>query len=145
MTRELDDVFRNVFRDVFRGSDAIAAGVLTPGRLRGSEFERLFRDVYVRASTRVHLVLAGLAPVPHYVLEIGRGRHVRFDLAFPHRKVAVEYDGDWRDGALWALNRDRERLNRSPAGNSSTAPKCGDGRQRARSRTVSVPSLRLLT
>jgi hypothetical protein len=49
MTRELDDVFR----DVFRGSDAIAAGILTPGRLRGPEFERLFRDVYVRASTRV--------------------------------------------------------------------------------------------
>jgi hypothetical protein len=256
MTRELDDVFR----DVFRGSDAIAAGILTPGRLRGPEFERLFRDVYVRASTRVthelrcraaslalpngaaitgrsaatvrgvrtawpedpveilappemrlgrrkgwdvrrtavgpgdveprafgliatpmrltldlllgrplpdavagldavlrarlveredvaalvggrcdngivdarravdladvraeslpesvmrvHLVLAGLAPVPQYVLEIGHGRHVRFDLAFPHRKVAVEYDGDWRDGELWALNRDRERLNR---------------------------------
>jgi hypothetical protein len=26
--------------------------------------------------------------------------------------VAVEYDGQWRDGELWALNRDRERLNR---------------------------------
>lgn len=255
MTRELDDVFR----DVFRGSDAIAAGVLTKGRLRGPAFQRLFHDCYVRASTkvthelrcraatlalpdgaavtgrsaatvrgirtawpddpveiiappemrlgrrrgwdvrrtvvqpddvepfafgllatpkrltldlllgrplpdavagldavlraglveredvaamvagrsdngivdarravdladpraeslpesvmRVLLVLAGLTPEPQYVLDIGRGRSVRFDLAFPERKVAVEYDGDWRDGQLWALNRDRERLN----------------------------------
>jgi very-short-patch-repair endonuclease len=247
------------FDDVFRGSDAIAAGALTPGRLRGPEFQRLFRDVYVRAPTRVthelrcraaslalpagavitgrsaatvrgvrvawpddpvqilapaemrlgrrrgcdvrrtaiepsdsvpwafgrlatpmrlaldllldrpvwdavagldavlraglvdrdhvasmvarrsdngivearravdladaraeslpesimrvHLVLAGLAPVPQHVLEIGRDRFVRFDLAFREKKVAVEYDGDWRDGELWALNRDRDRLN----------------------------------
>jgi very-short-patch-repair endonuclease len=41
-----------------------------------------------------------------------RTADVRFDLAFPRRKVAVEYDGDWRDGELWALNRDRDRLNR---------------------------------
>jgi len=32
--------------------------------------------------------------------------------AFPEHKVAVEYDGQWRDGRFWALNRDRERLNR---------------------------------
>ena len=38
-------------------------------------------------------------------------RSVRFDLAVPRKKVAVEYDGDWRDGQLWALNRARERLN----------------------------------
>ena len=60
---------------------------------------------------RVHLVLAGLDPVPQYPLDIGAGRRVRFDLAIPCKKVAVEYDGDWRDGELWALNRDRERLN----------------------------------
>lgn len=64
------------------------------------------------SAMRVHLVLDGLDPVPQYVLEIGYGRTVRFDLAFPDRKVAVEYDGDWRDGELWALNRDRDRLNR---------------------------------
>ena len=49
VTRELDDVFR----DVFRGSAAVEAGVLTRGRLRGPEFQRLFRDVYVRASVKV--------------------------------------------------------------------------------------------
>ncbi|WP_214368593.1 hypothetical protein [Pseudonocardia sp. H11422] len=27
----------------------------------------------------------------------------------------MEYDGDWRDGELWALNRDRDRLNRVQA------------------------------
>jgi hypothetical protein len=256
MTRELDDVFR----DVFRGSAAVQAGVLSRGRLRGPEFQRLFRDVYVRTSTkvthelrcraaslalpdgaaitgrsaasvrgvriawpddpvqilappemrlgrrngldvrrtviepdevepwaygllatpmrstldlllgrplpdavagldavlraglvdrerlaamvarlsdngivdarravdladpraeslpesimRVHLVLAGLNPVPQYTLTLDSGPDVRFDLAFPRRKVALEYDGDWRDGESWALNRDRDRLNR---------------------------------
>ena len=60
----------------------------------------------------MHLVLAGPAPVPQYWIEDGDGRIARTDLAFPGRKVAVEYDGQWRDGQLWALNRDRERLNR---------------------------------
>ncbi|MDQ3885926.1 MAG: hypothetical protein M3308_02655 [Actinomycetota bacterium] len=27
----------------------------------------------------------------------------------------MEYDGSWRDGELWALNRDRDRLNRVQA------------------------------
>ena len=61
---------------------------------------------------RVDLVLAGLDPVPQYWIEDGDGRIARTDLGFPERKVAVEYDGQWRDGQLWALNRDRERLNR---------------------------------
>ena len=61
---------------------------------------------------RVHLVLAGLSPVPQYWIEDANGRIARTDLAFPEKKVAVEYDGQWRDGQLWALNRDRERLNR---------------------------------
>jgi very-short-patch-repair endonuclease len=64
---------------------------------------------------RVHLVLDGLEPVPQYWVCDGSGRIARVDLAFPARKVAVEYDGDWRDGAAWALNRDRERLNRVQA------------------------------
>ncbi|MPZ65774.1 MAG: hypothetical protein GEU83_09760 [Pseudonocardiaceae bacterium] len=29
--------------------------------------------------------------------------------------MAVEYDGAWRDGEGWALNRDRDRLNRLQA------------------------------
>ena len=64
------------------------------------------------SQVRVHLVLAGLHPVPQYWIEDADGRIARTDLAFPERKVAVEYDGQWRDGQLWALNRDRERLNR---------------------------------
>lgn len=61
---------------------------------------------------RVILTLDGLEPVPQFWLTDERGRIARVDLAFPGRRVAIEYDGDWRDGELWALNRDRERLNR---------------------------------
>jgi very-short-patch-repair endonuclease len=61
---------------------------------------------------RVVLVLAGLEPVPQFWIEDRTGRLVCVDLAFPERKVAVEYDGDWRDGERWALNKDRDRLNR---------------------------------
>jgi hypothetical protein len=64
------------------------------------------------SKVRVILVLDGLEPIPQYRLGLGDGRSVRFDLAFPRRKIAVEYDGDWRDGESWALNRDRDRLNR---------------------------------
>jgi very-short-patch-repair endonuclease len=34
----------------FRGSEAVATGVLTPGQLRGGRFRRIFRDVYVPAA-----------------------------------------------------------------------------------------------
>ena len=61
---------------------------------------------------RVWLKPAGLHPVPRYWIEDRSGRLARVDLAFPERKVAVEYEGEWRDGQLWALNHDRERLNR---------------------------------
>lgn len=61
---------------------------------------------------RVVLTLAGLTPVPQYWICDAHGRIARVDLAFPDHRVAVEYDGDWRDGEQWALNRDRERLNR---------------------------------
>ena len=64
------------------------------------------------SQVRVHLVLAGLDPVPQYWIEDASGPIARTDLAFPELKVAVEYDGQWRDGQLWALNHDRERLNR---------------------------------
>ncbi|MCH6167594.1 hypothetical protein [Pseudonocardia alaniniphila] len=64
------------------------------------------------SKVRVWLELAGLHPVPQYWIEDRSGRLARVDLAFPERKVAVEYDGEWRDGQLWALNHDRERLNR---------------------------------
>jgi hypothetical protein len=61
---------------------------------------------------RVHLVLDGLNPVPQYWIEDSGGRIARVDLALPEYKLAIEYDGDWRDGETWALNRDRDRLNR---------------------------------
>jgi hypothetical protein len=71
-------------------------------------------DVVLRAGLVEHtdLTAAGLHPVPQYWIEDRSGRLARVDLAFPERKVAVEYDGEWRDGQLWALNHDRERLNR---------------------------------
>ncbi|MGH3978831.1 MAG: endonuclease domain-containing protein [Pseudonocardiaceae bacterium] len=67
------------------------------------------------SQVRVWLVLDGLHPEPQYWIEDSRGRLACADLAFPERKVAVEYDGSWRDGQLWALNRDRDRLNRVQA------------------------------
>jgi very-short-patch-repair endonuclease len=64
---------------------------------------------------RVWLVLDGLHPVPQHWIEDATGRLARVDLAFTEQRVAVEYDGSWREGELWALNRDRERLNRVQA------------------------------
>ncbi|MFN2496775.1 MAG: endonuclease domain-containing protein [Pseudonocardiaceae bacterium] len=64
---------------------------------------------------RVWLALDGLYPEPQYWIEDSRGRLACADLAFREQKVAVEYDGSWRDGQLWALNRDRDRLNRVQA------------------------------
>jgi hypothetical protein len=49
---------------------------------------------------RVHLVLAGLDPVPQYQITLDGEDVASVDLAFPARKVAVEYDGGWRDGEL---------------------------------------------
>lgn len=67
------------------------------------------------SKVRVWLTLDGLEPEPQYWIEDHTGRLVRADLAFPEQLVAVEYDGGWRDGELWALNRDRDRLNRVQA------------------------------
>ena len=38
---------------VFCGSEAVAAGVLTPDQLRGPSFRRLYRDVYLPAAMPV--------------------------------------------------------------------------------------------
>jgi hypothetical protein len=38
----------------FRGSAAVAAGLLTRGLLRGSCYRRLFPDVYAPAALEVH-------------------------------------------------------------------------------------------
>ncbi len=69
-------------------------------------------DSRPESKLRVILALAGLHPVPQYWIEDRTGRLVCVDLAFPERRLAIEYDGDWRDGQAWALNRDRDRLNR---------------------------------
>ncbi len=53
--------------------------------------------------------------MPQYWISDRTGRLACVDLAFPEHKLAVEYDGDWRDGERWALNRDRDRLNRVQA------------------------------
>ncbi|TQM05911.1 hypothetical protein [Pseudonocardia kunmingensis] len=93
---------------------------------------------------RVHLVLAGLDPVPQYWIEDGGGRIARVDLAFPEHKVAVEYDGDWRDGESWALNRDRDRLNRVHALDWTvvfvTAPLLRDDRKMVRTVRATLPT-----
>jgi len=60
---------------------------------------------------RVVLALAGLVAVPQYTVRDRDGRFVaRVDLAFPGRRVAVEYDGAWH-GEPGQLGRDRRRLN----------------------------------
>jgi hypothetical protein len=72
-------------------------------------------DSVPESQVRVHLVLAGLEPIPQHWVELDSEQVALVDLAFPRQKVAVEYDGGWRDGETWALNRDRARLNRVQA------------------------------
>ena len=54
----------------FRGSAALAAGLLTRGRLRGRRFQRLFPDVYAPAELKPDLALRSAAAA---VLVEGRG------------------------------------------------------------------------
>jgi hypothetical protein len=94
---------------------------------------------------RVLLVLDGLAPVPQYwIVDADGERIARVDLAFPEHKVAVEYDGDWRDGESWALNRDRDRLNRVHAQDWTvifvTAPLLRDERRMIRTVRAALPT-----
>lgn len=61
---------------------------------------------------RVPLVLAGLPPaVPQYEVRIGVRFVARVDLAYPDRRLAIEYDGAWH-GEAGQFARDRQRLNR---------------------------------
>jgi len=60
---------------------------------------------------RVRLVLAGLPrPESQYQVFDGQRFIARVDLAWPARRVAVEYDGVWHADAA-QLHRDRRRLN----------------------------------
>ncbi len=85
-----------------RHHTAMRAASLSDGRSESPQETRL----------RVRLVLAGLpAPVPQFeVRHLGRFL-ARVDLAYPARKLAIEYDGAWH-AAPGQLARDRQRLNR---------------------------------
>jgi very-short-patch-repair endonuclease len=85
-----------------RGTDrARRAVALADGRAESPPESRL----------RLLLRLAGLTPVPQYVVRDADGRFVaRVDLAFPEHRVAIEYDGAWH-GQPGQLARDRRRLN----------------------------------
>jgi very-short-patch-repair endonuclease len=72
-------------------------------------------DSIPESQLRVHLVLAGLDPVAQHWIEVDGEQVAQVDFAFPARKVAVEYDGGWRNNEMWALNHDRVRLNRIQA------------------------------
>jgi very-short-patch-repair endonuclease len=50
-----------VFTEPFRGSAAVAAGLVTRRRLRGPNFRRLFHDIYVDADVEVDLALRSRA------------------------------------------------------------------------------------
>lgn len=54
----------------FRGSKALRLGLVTPGRLRGPRYRRLFSDVYVAAATELTTLVWSLAA---YVLVEHRG------------------------------------------------------------------------
>lgn len=63
----LDD---SVLTGPFRGSDAIARGLVTPGQLRGSRFRRLLPDVHIDASVEITPLVRARAA---HVLLAGRG------------------------------------------------------------------------
>ena len=60
---------------------------------------------------RVQLVLAGLHPVPQFEVWEGGRFLARVDLAFPDRKIAVEYDGRAVHERADVFARDRQRQN----------------------------------
>lgn len=61
---------------------------------------------------RVILALAGLHAVPQFTVRDAAGAFVaRVDLAFPERRLAIEYDGAWH-GERDQFAKDRRRLNR---------------------------------
>lgn len=60
---------------------------------------------------RLALVLAGLAPVPQHEVHAGGRFLARVDLAFPHLRVAIEYDGREVHEREDVFSRDRQRQN----------------------------------
>jgi very-short-patch-repair endonuclease len=107
-----------VLRARLVSADAVAAMVVRRsdmgivGARRAVELADPLAESLPESKLRVHLRLADLEPVSQYwILDRNGERIVRVNLAFPDRQLAIEYDGDWRDGETWALNRDRARLN----------------------------------
>ncbi|MGY1802136.1 DUF559 domain-containing protein [Blastococcus sp. SYSU D00922] len=61
---------------------------------------------------RVLLALAGVPAVPQHTVRDASGEFIaRVDLAYPDRRIAIEYDGAWH-GEPGQLSRDRRRHNR---------------------------------
>ena len=97
----------------FRGSQAIAAGLVTRGRLRGPRFQRLLPDVYCRAVAKPDLLLRSLAA---YRLVEGRGVLAGYSAALvlgaacaPHPDTPAEVTvaGDLRAYPGLVVHRDR--------------------------------------
>lgn len=68
-------------------------------------------ESHPESQMRVHLVLDGLCPEVQYRIYHRGCLMGRADLAFPERRLAVEYDGVWH-GAPLQVGQDRDRLNR---------------------------------
>ena len=93
-----------------RRSPLPPSSVRTAGRYRCTTPLRTALDI-ARSELRVLLRLAGLTPVPQFVVRDADGRFLaRVDLAFVAERVAVEYDGAWH-GQPGQLARDRRRSN----------------------------------
>lgn len=60
---------------------------------------------------RLALLSAGLRPVPQYEVRVGGRLVARVDLAFPERRVAIEYDGRLVHEREDVFVRDRQRQN----------------------------------
>ncbi len=97
----------------FRGSQAIAAGLVTRGRLRGPRFQRLLPDVYCRAVAKPDLLLRSLAA---YRLVAGRGVLSGYSAAsvlgaacapHPDTPAEVTVAGDLRAHPGLVVHRDR--------------------------------------
>lgn len=94
----------------FRGS--LAAGLVTPGQLRGPRFLRLFPDTHVRAGDRPPDLALRSHAAYRYVRGDGAARaaalppgsctatgspmetRLRLDLAYPSHRIGIEYDGE---------------------------------------------------
>lgn len=79
--------------EVFRGSDAVAEGMLTPGQLQGNQWRRLLRDVYADARLPVdHRVMieAAALVVPSGAVFCRRSAAVLHGVALARERDPVE-------------------------------------------------------